>query len=63
MGFCTLLVTDDLSFRIFRLELSTIGPKGQQEAFKTGSFLAFRSKAISWGHILLVFVFSAKFSE
>ena len=40
-----------------------LGPKRQKSSFKPGPFLAFRSKAITWGQSLLDFVFSAKFSE
>ena len=43
MGFCILLITDGLSLRLFSLELSIS--------------LASRSKAVTWGHILLDFVF------
>ena len=48
--------------RVYLVQSFQLCAKRQKQAFKTGSFLASRSKAISWGHILLDFVFPAKFS-
>ena len=59
MSFRIFLIVDDLSFCVFDLELSTRSEK----EFKVWSFLAFRCKAIIWGHILLDFVFSATFRK
>ena len=51
----------ELSFRLFGLKLSTRSQTSDSKLI--GSFLAFRSKAIRLGHILLHFVFSPKLSE
>ena len=47
---------------VLGLELSTTS-QTSEISFKQESFLAFQSKANSWGHILLDFVFAATISK